>query len=294
MIINVQSILILWLFKIANLISIPELEGISSDIETLLNYASKNTYNISYQDLDLLISNIHPVFHYEEKNLSEGTPNFIRYRDVNVTYFFDVIISLDNPLVYFTKTNLILNIYYKYLNLHSEKDFSFSFIGPLFGFITFNFGDLVKFEIFKELIRDKQINTVFQREFERHLSNVLMNYPKSIVQQNIDKLIVTVTNSPRIPVDCCHDLGIENATIGILEYEDIQKVGVFYRQYINVQLKISYKTFKGHVLQNIQISHILASTDYLVYGKFTSASECSIRIIQEILNKYYKQICDNN
>ena len=62
----------------------------------------------------------------------------------------------------------------------------------LFGFITFNFGDLVKFEIFKELIRDKQINTVFQREFERHLSNVLMNYPKSIVQQNIDKLIVTI------------------------------------------------------------------------------------------------------
>ena len=29
---------------------------------------------------------------------------------------------MDNPLVYFTKTNLILNIYYKYLNLHSEKD----------------------------------------------------------------------------------------------------------------------------------------------------------------------------
>lgn len=292
MIINFQSILILCLFQITNLISIPELERISSDLESLLNFGSKNTYNISYGNHDLLISNIHPVFHYGERNLTKGTPNLIQYKDVNVTYFFDVILSLNDPLVYFTKTNLLLNVYYKHISLYSEKDLSFSFTGPLFGYITFNFGDLVNFEIFKEIIRDNQINTIFQQEFEHHLGNVLMNYPKSTVQKNIDKLILTVTNSHHIPVNCCHDLGVENATIGIISYETVQKVGVFYRQYMNVEIKINYKTFKGYVLQIIHISHILASTDYLVYGNFTSATECTIQIIQEILNKYYKQICE--
>ena len=288
------NILIITLFIKSYSFSITksQIESISEEIESYFTIPTNNSYNISFSNIDVIVTNIYPVIHYDKKILIDETPMKITYVNLTVTHIFDIIVYSKLPYFSFRRKNICVHIFYRTLPLQSKNGYTFDYYKPIFGKVTYSLGDLAQFDIFKDITQNGKFQTLFLGEWENHMDMTLINYPKSRAQILFEQLIQKIINTPRIPMNSalCKEK-IDFATISVIDFDSTSKVGISYRQFNDVLMKLSYKTKEEEFkIFNVKVSFILIANDYYKFGKFKDTNECVISITKEIFNKMFKAV----
>ena len=284
------NILIITLFIKSYSLSIgkSQIESISEEIESYFTIPTNNSYNISFSNIDVIVTNIYPVIHYDKKIFDE-TPMKITYVNLTVTHIFDIIVYSKLSYFSFRRKNVCVNIFYRTLPLQSKNGYTFDYYKPIFGTVTYSLGDLAQFEIFKDITKNEKFRTLFLGEWENHMDMTLINYPKCRAQIVFEQLIQKIINTPRIPItsSLCKEK-IDFATISVIDFDNTSKVGISYRQYNEVIMKLSYKTKENDFkIFNVKVSFILVANSYYKFGEFKETNECVISITKEIFDKMF-------
>lgn len=272
--------------------AISDLVQISKVFDQYFNLPSDNNYTLDYPLYQLTVYNICPVFKYKNRitNLSVRT---IAFKDVNVTFFFDIMIQSYEKEILFTKNYLTANFQYKAITLKEVEDLTFDYKRPLFlGYKSLDLGDLKYFKVFDCIFEKDEafFFSIFEKEWIQRLDNTLSEYPKSKVVKKFEELIRILLNNKIIPVDCCKSLKIYNVSVNDFKYEEVEKIGISYRKFNNVTISLTVKRSMQIFFFSVPIDYILVTNESIKFGTFQTHIEYLIDIIHEICEKVFIQI----
>lgn len=270
--------------------SISELKNISTELELHFNAPTTHKYKFTNDNFELLIYNIRPNFYYLKKNHLAGLYSQIVYHDITVVHLFDLKITFSNSDIEIKKNNLIASTQYDQLLLFSETETTFTYYKPLYLRTSFLLNDLEQFEFFTYSYQEIAMKQSFENEWISNLELVLFNYPKSLAQEQFQKVISIITHSPLISVSCCESSGIYEARIDSIKYKNVEKIGISYRLFTDIELKVGYKMKKDFILFNVKITNIIISDNTINFGKFGLSPPIVRKIIVEIITKIYQSV----
>lgn len=267
--------------------SVSDLKKVAIELETNFNVPTTHKYQLTNDNFVLMISNIRPHFDYNKKNHFAGKYSQIVYQDINVIHFFDLKITFPNSDIEIKKDNLIANTKYNQLLLFTETETTFSYFKPLYLKTTFLFNGLENFTFFKDNFQEDALKKIFENEWINNLESTLISHPKALAQEQFEKVISIITHSTLIPISCCESSGIYKVRIDSIKYKNVEKIGLSYRSFNDIEIKLGYKRKKDSFLYNVKISHILISNNTISFGKFGLSLQIVRKIIIEVFTKIY-------
>ena len=78
--------------------------------------------------------------------------------------------------------------------------------------------------------------------------------------------------------------------INKLKYKNVEKIGISYRLFTDIELKVGYKMKKDFILFNVKITNIIISDNTINFGKFGLSPPIVRKIIVEIITKIYQSV----
>ena len=273
--------------------TINDLVQISKGFDQYFNLPSDNNYTLDYPLYQITVYNIYPIFKYKNRITKISGVRSIMFKDVNVTFLFDIMVQSYEKEIFFTKSYLTANFQYKALTFKEFEDLTFDYERPLFlGFKSLGLLDLKHFKVF-DCIFEKDESfflSVFEKEWMQRLDNTLSEYPKSKVLKKFEELIRILLNNKVIPVECCKSHKIYNVSVSDFKYENVEKIGISYRKFNNIIISLVVKRPKQISFYSVPIDYILVTNDSINFGTFRTQIKYLIDIIHEICEKVFKQI----
>ena len=205
---------------------------------------------------------------------------------------FILIITIDEIKIFKEEyQTLVLN--YKSLTFYSQADYIFDFLRPIFAVSTTYKSDLLSYDFISTSFDLKEFASLFQNDLEFHIEQLLVIYPKSLCQRAFEITIDKVTKYGEFPLSSVSEFDIHYGKISSLTYKNVEKVGI-YRKFTDIEIRMAYKTKKGYMAFNSNVSYILASSLSLSFGEFKKISTVGVLIIKEMLNRVYNSIINKS
>ena len=102
-----------------------------------------------------------------------------------------------------------------------------------------------------------------------------------------------MTKYGEFPLSSVSEFDIHYGKISSLTYKNVEKVGI-YRKFTDIEIRMAYKTKKGYMAFNSNVSYILATSLSLSFGEFKKISTVGVLIIKEMLNRVYNSIINKS
>lgn len=272
--------------------AISDLVQISKVFDQYFNLPSDNNYTLDYPLYQITVYNICPMFKYKNRITSSSVRSIV-FKDVNVTFFFDITVQSYEKEFLFRKSYLTANFQYKAITLKESEDLTFDYKRPLFlGYKSLGVHDLKYFKVFDCIFEKDEafFFSVFEKEWIQRLDNTLSEYPKSKIVKKFEELIRILLNNKIIPVDCCKSLKISNVSVNDFKYEKVEKIGISYRKFNNINISLTVKKPKEIFFFSVPIDYILVTNESIKFGAFHTQIKYLIDIIYEICEKVFFQI----
>ena len=218
----------------------------------------------------------------------------------------------DHPtnLSYFDRFEFLLTLQYNYMptvdkTKYYTRAFIFqtikdestggttNFLRPIFAVSTTYKSDLLSYDFISTSFDLKEFASLFQNDLEFHIEQLLVIYPKSLCQRAFEITIDKVTKYGEFPLSSVSEFDIHYGKISSLTYKNVEKVGI-YRKFTDIEIRMAYKTKKGYMAFNSNVSYILATSLSLSFGEFKKISTVGVLIIKEMLNRVYNSIINKS